>query len=119
MVLHVEHSTPDEVMETALQLQSALARELEGPVIVALSGTGRESRRSESFTGKARRCATISEAKAEAACFVAKNREEPSGSGDFLRMDGRIAFHDYGGEHASIESCLARILRPCPIISST
>ena len=83
MVPHVEHSTPDEVMETAPQLQSALARELEGPVIVALSGTGRESRRSESFTGKARRCATISEAKAEAACFVAKNREEPSGSGDF------------------------------------
>ncbi|MCT6985933.1 hypothetical protein, partial [Salmonella enterica] len=40
MVLHVEHSTPDEVMETALQLQSALARELEGPVTVALSGTG-------------------------------------------------------------------------------
>ena len=40
MVPHVEHSTPDEVMETAPQLQSALARELEGPVIVALSGTG-------------------------------------------------------------------------------
>lgn len=40
LVLRVDHWTPDGVIEAALQLQSALSRELEGPVIAALSGTG-------------------------------------------------------------------------------
>lgn len=110
VVLHVEHSTPDDVMETALQLQSALAQELKGPVIAALSGMG---------TG----IQAIGELYRQSA-EVRDDKRSQGRSGVFCYQEWRRGEHLRGlpfgwidelfsvimaGEQASIESCLARI----------
>ncbi|MEC0205539.1 helix-turn-helix domain-containing protein [Paenibacillus lautus] len=110
LVLRVEHSTPDDVMETALQLQYALAREFEEPVIVALSGTGAGVQ-------------AIGELYRQSV-DVRDDKRSQGRSGVFCYQELRRVQHLRGlplgwidellsvimsGEHASIESCLARI----------
>ncbi|MCT1403793.1 helix-turn-helix domain-containing protein [Paenibacillus sp. p3-SID867] len=115
VVLHVEHSTPDEVMETALQLQSALARELEGPVIVALSGTGEGIQAIGKLYRQSAEVRDDKRSQGRSGVFCC---QEPRGA-ERLRglpcgwMDKLLSMI-MAGEHASIESCLARIFAAMP-----
>ncbi|MGG4355575.1 response regulator transcription factor [Paenibacillus lautus] len=109
-VLHVEHSTPDEVMETALQLQSALTRELEEPVIVAISGTGAGIQAiGELYRQSAEvRDVKRSQDRSGVFCYQEWRRVEHLGGLPFGWIDELFSMI-MAGEHASIESCLARI----------
>lgn len=109
-VLRVEHLAPDDVMENMLQLQSALSQQLEGPVIVALSGMGtgieaigelyrqsvevRDHRRSQGRSG--------------VFCYQELSRIENSRELPFGRIDDLLPMI-MAGESQHIESCVERI----------
>lgn len=110
VLLRVEEQAPDDVMETALQLQSALVQELGGPVIVALSAMGRgiqavgELYRQSAEVRHYRR----SQGRSGVFCYQELRRMADSREFPFGRVEDLMSMI-LAGESQPIEACLERI----------